>query len=298
MPHLPLIAPDAFYDIYAGIDLGQPRLYGKAERARHAWIDELTHSISYDRYFDDAKRREAITAYHGMVSFLDDNIGQLVAALEASGLSSSTRILYTSDHGEMLGNHGIWGKCCMYEESAGIPMILAGEGVPAGKTEDTEVSLLDVYQTVLDGAGLTPSADERSLPGRSLYDIARISDPARVGFSQYHGIGSTGGAFMVRRGKWKYVYYPGMTPQLFDLEADPFEAKDLGTDLAHAPTRAAMEAELRKIVDPERANAQAFADQAARIAEHGGEDAIIARGEFGYTPTPTETPTYERAIQS
>ncbi len=297
MPHLPLIAPDEFYDLYAGRKLRPPRLYGPGERPRHPWIDELTHAISYDRYFDDRSRTVAIEAYHGMVSFLDHNIGRVLQTLEASGLGASTRVLYTSDHGEMLGNHGIWGKCCMYQESAGVPMIMAGEGVPAGATTATEASLVDCYPTVLGGLGVPLTEAETQLPGRSLFDLAVTPDPARVGFSQYHGIGSKGGAFMVRRGRWKYVYYPGSPPQLFDLDADPTEARDLGTAAGHAAIRAEMDAELRKIIDPEAANTLAFADQAERIAENGGADAIMARGEFGYTPTPDETPTYERAIQ-
>ena len=298
MPHLPLIAPAEFYDMYAGMTLPEPRLYGPSERPHHPWVDGLTHSIPYDKYFDDERRRVAITAYHGMVSYLDHNIGLLLKELEDTGLGGSTRVLYSSDHGEMLGNHGIWGKCCMYQESVNIPMILAGDGVPEGKTDATEASLVDCFPTILDAVGV-PLADEdrRVLPGRSLFDLAKKPDPDRYGFSEYHAVGAVSGAFMVRRGRWKYVHYVGMPPQLFDLAADPIEARDLGQDPAHAAVRAEMEAALRRIVDPEAAAALAFADQEALIARHGGAEAVLAVGDFGHTPTPYEKPHFEKSLE-
>lgn len=298
MPHLPLIAPNEFYDMYAGMELPPPRLYAPSERPRHPWIDGLTHSIPYDKYFDEERRRVAITAYHGMVSYLDHNIGLLLKELEDTGLGGSTRVLYSSDHGEVLGNHGIWGKCCMYQEAVNVPMILSGEGVPEGRIADTETSLVDCYPTILDALGVPlAEKDERSLPGRSLFDLAVEPDPARFGFSEYHAVGAVSGAFMIRRGRWKYVHYVGLPPQLFDLDADPIEAKDLGQDPAHAEIRRVMEAALRTIVDPERADALAFADQDARIAAHGGAEAVLAVGDFGHTPTPYETAHFEKSLE-
>ena len=94
------------------------------------------------------------------------------------------------------------------------------------------------------------------------------------------------GCFMIRSGRWKYVHYVGMPPQLFDLEADPLEAHDLGESTENADVRARCEVELREMVDPEAASAQAFADQAVTIAKHGGPDAIVARGDYGYSPAP------------
>src|SRR5262249_38114759 len=120
-------------------------------------------------------------------------------------------------------------------------------------------------------------------------------DDTRCGFSEYHAVGATSGCFMVRRGRWKYVHYDGLPPQLFDLAADPYEAHDLGESREHAVPRREMEAALRRIVDPERAAAQAFADQDARIAAHGGSAAVLAVGDFGHTPTPGETPHFARS---
>jgi choline-sulfatase len=97
---------------------------------------------------------------------------------------------------------------------------------------------------------------------------------------------------MIRKGSFKYVHYVGMPPQLFDLDADPQERRDLGQEPGYAGLVAQCEHELRGVVDPEMADRQARADQAERIAAMGGAAAIVARGTFGYSPTPGTKPVY------
>jgi choline-sulfatase len=248
--------------------------------------------LPYGKYFDDERRLAGVTAYHGMVSFLDHNIGVLMNALADAGLDGETRIVYSSDHGEMLGRHGIWGKCCMYEDSVGIPLIMAGADIPQGGINGTEVSLVDCFPTILDAVGAGPPAESGSLPGRSLLRMGVETDESRVGFSEYHAVGAPSGCFMVRQGRWKMVYYVGMEPQLFDLVADPREVDDLAARPEFATVRANLETKLRAIVDPEAASAQAFADQKAKIETFGGEQAVLDIGDFGHTPTPGETPRF------
>jgi choline-sulfatase len=156
---------------------------------------------------------------------------------------------------------------------------------------ETPVSLVDLAPTFMEALGAEPLAAD--LPGRSLFAIAdEPDDPERPVFSEYHAVGAISGMLMLRKGKWKLVHYPGYASQLFDLEADPDEAHDKAADPAFADVLAKLEAELRKICDPEAVNARAFADQAARIEAHGGAEAIIARGDFGYTPAPGQTPVF------
>jgi len=120
----------------------------------------------YDKGFDEAKVRKAISAYFGMVSYVDDNVGKLVEALEDSGLADTTRIVYTSDHGDNLGTRGLWGKSTMYEESVGVPMLMAGPEVPAGVVCREPVSLVDSFPTIVDCIGLAPdSADAANVRG-------------------------------------------------------------------------------------------------------------------------------------
>ncbi len=296
MPHFPLQAPPEYFALYPPEAVPEPRLCGAAERVRHHWLQELTRVLPYDKHFENQTRRIAIASYLGMVSLLDFHVGQLLRVLAETGLDASTRVVYVSDHGEMLGNHGMWGKMCFHEESVGIPLIVRGEGIPAGAVAHTPVSLVDFYPTFLEGLGEPLDADEkRILPGRSLFSLLRRPDPQRTVFSEYHAAGAVTGAYMIRKGKWKYIYYVDMVPQLFDLEADPTEKTDLGEDPAFASVRDELEAELRRIVDPEAASALAFEDQAAVLAHYGGAAEVLKRSDFGYSPAPGRKAELERA---
>ena len=285
-PHYPLVAPAEFYDLYAGIDLPRPRLYEPDERPDHPVIDHYRATWNYDDHFDAERLRVGLTAYHGLCSFLDFQIGRILAALEESGFADDTLVIYTSDHGENLGNRGLWGKCVMYEESSGVPLVVAGPGVAAGTRCATPVSLVDVYPTVVEFACGELDARERALPGDSLVALAREQPADRVVLSEMHDDGSLTGEFMVRRGDWKLVHYVGYPPQLFNLAEDPFEARDLAGRPGAGEVQRRLHEELLRIVDPDDANRRAFADQEARIERLGGVEAILARPDFNHTPLP------------
>jgi choline-sulfatase len=239
--------------------------------------------------------RRAITAYFGLVSFLDDNVGKILRAVEAAGLSANTRILYSSDHGDNLGTRGMWGKSTMYEESAGIPLILAGAGVPRGNVVDAPVTLVDAYPTALQAVGLQDAGSTPGFPGHSLIEIADGYVPDRTVLSEYHAAAAATGAYMIRHGRYKYVHYVGMPPMLFDLQDDPHERADRGRDPAYAGVVARCEAALRKVVDPEAVDRLARADQREMIARHGGTAAILKLGTFRYSPPPGVAATFYEA---
>jgi choline-sulfatase len=279
-PHFPLIAPLEFYDLYPHDKIPMPIQYGPEERPTHPTIVANREIWNYDDYFDEAKVRRARAGYYGLCSFLDHNIGRVLGALEESGEAENTRIIYTSDHGDHLGDRGIWSCSTLYEESIGVPMIMAGPDVPAGKTVDEIVSLVDLYPTILEALGEDTPKGETDRPGTSLLQIANGATPKRTVLSEYHAGGSITGSFMVRNGRWKYMHHVGYAPQLFDLEADPLELIDLGENPDHTEVRAECERLLRQVVDPDAANAQAFSDQEEKIEFHGGVEAVIKRGHF------------------
>ena len=283
-PHYPLIAPDEFYDLYAGVDLPRPRLYAEADRPDHPVIAHYRETWNYDDFFDAERLQAGLTAYYGLCSFLDFQIGRILAALEESRFADDTLVIYTSDHGESLGNRGLWGKSVMYEESSGVPLVMAGPGVAAGQRCATPVSLVDVYPTVVESACGALDARERALPGANLITLAREQPADRVVFSELHDDGSMTGEFMVRLGNWKLVHYVGYPPQLFDLGADPFEEVDLAGRPETADVRSRLYDELRGIVDPDAVNRLVFADQQARIERLGGVEAILSRPDFNFTP--------------
>ena len=215
------------------------------------------------------------------------------AALQTSGQSDNTVVIYVSDHGDMMGDQGFWTKQVMYEQSAGVPMIVAGPGVPRGRRVATGASLIDLAATAVDVTGTRHDEISSALPGQSLRVLAWAEDdPDRTILSEYHDGGSTTGTFMVRWQRWKYVHYVGHEPQLFDLDADPNELTNLAGENRHdreiRDALAEGEKRLRKICDPEVVNALCFADQKKRIAELGGEEACRTAYCFNHTPTPSE----------
>ena len=283
-PHHPIVAPDEFYDLYDRDQIDMPRLHAAGERPDHPVLDVCQVIWDYDRHFRDADHiREARLSYFGYVSFMDHNVGRVLAALEDSGQADNTLVIYVSDHGEMLGNHGLWAKMNMYEESSAIPLIAAGPGMPSGVRCTAPASHIDLQPTILKAHGLD---DETGLDGVALQDLVSGGHEDRAVLSEYHERGAITGMFMTRWRNWKYIAYPGYPPQLFDMAADPIESSDLGRDPAHAANRALCDDKLREIVDYEAANRRCFADQTRRIAALGGREAAFADGGNAYTPMP------------
>lgn len=289
LPHFPLKVEKRFFDLYPEDAVPLPAMYAPDERPRHPYIDEMRRTMVYDQAFTPERMRRAIAAYYGMVTKLDENVGAVLSALADSGFGGDTRVIYTSDHGDNLGTRGLWGKSTMYEESAGVPLILAGPDVPAGKAVHTPTTLVDAFPSIIEGTGLEQHPDDRDLPGHSLWRLANGAAPERTVLCEYHAVGASAATYMIRLGKYKYVHYVGMPPMLFDLDADPGERRDLGRDPAHRETVSRCEAALRKVVDPEAADRLARADQKARIDAFGGREAVIRRGSFGHSPIPGET---------
>ncbi|WP_137896696.1 sulfatase-like hydrolase/transferase [Ramlibacter sp. 2FC] len=284
-PHFPFVVPQEFYDLYPTDRLPEPKLHPGTGYQRHPWVQEYADFMgSEDKFADAAERLRAFAAYYGLCSWLDHNVGQIVAALEASGLADSTQIVYTSDHGDNLGARGVWGKSTLYEESVKVPMLLAGPGV-APAVCDTPVDLLDLFPTILQAAGLDPAPEMAQRPGRSLFEVATAApDLERPILSEYHAAGSNSAGFMLRKGRWKYHHYVGFRPELFDLEADPEELNDLAGQPEYAEVLARVHAELLAICDPGAVDRQAKADQAELIRRMGGPDAAHLMGSSTSTP--------------
>lgn len=284
-PHFPLTAPPEHFYRYARQALPVPKLWGAPleERLPHPWLRAFGHRSDHYRHFQEGDLQRALAGYYGLVSFLDENIGKILRALEDSGQAADTRVVYTSDHGDNLGTRGLWGKCTMYEESAGIPMIVAGADVPAGHVSRTPVTLLDVAATCLLETGAADAAAD--LPGASLVALAAAPDQDRAALSQLHTY-VPGGSFMLRSLRHKYVHYIDGPPQLFDMEADPEELHDIAATPDAAPILAEMRARLFAMLDPVAVDAAAKADQRAWMARYGGEEEIRKRERAAYTPPP------------
>ncbi len=286
-PHFPLTVPKHILDLYPLERMPQPRLHPKDGHPRHPWL-EASHRIHpVDDGLDEDRRRLATACYYGLCTWVDHQVGRVVAALHRSGLADSTRVIYTSDHGDNIGARGIWGKSTHYDDAAGVPLIISGPDVAPGHICRTPVSLVDLAPTILQAVGENPYAWANRLPGLSLFDIAaRADDPGRTVFSEYHAFASPSAAFMLRNGRFKYNHYVGYPPELFDLELDPGEEHNLAESPAHRATLVGLDAELHAMLDPEATDALAKADQAALIARFGGPEKARNVGAPGATPAP------------
>ena len=278
-PHFPLTAPPHWYYRYPFDRIPMPKLY--REQNLHPYVRDQGENTGYDKHFaDEAAVKRARAGYFGLISSLDENIGHVLGTIEDLKLHLNTRVLYTSDHGDNMGARGLWGKQVLYEEAAKVPMILAGPGVPAGAVRRDPVSHVDVYPTVMECVGA--AAPEAS--GASLFGAI----PARSVLSEYHASSSRAGEYMIRHGKWKYVYfvrYPDQ-PQLFDLERDPEELRDLGTGKAFTHEVSFLHQKLLSLLDPMEVDQRAKRRQAELVAANGGREAVIRRGSFAYSPPP------------
>jgi choline-sulfatase len=211
------------------------------------------------------------------------------------GLTDHTRVVYTSDHGDNLGARGVWGKSTMYEESARVPLVMAGRDISADKVCATPTSQVDFFPTALAAVGLGGDLPPDEFPGQSLLALATAPPaPERAIFAEYHGMGSTSGVFMIRKGRFKYVHYTKFAPELFDLAADPEEINDLARDARYAGVMADCHAELLRVCDPARVDADARRRQAQVLALNGGRDAVMARGDFGFSPPPGIQPDFQK----
>jgi choline-sulfatase len=174
----------------------------------------------------------------------------------------------------------------MFEEIAGVPLIMAGPDVPKGIQIQDSVSHVDCFPTILQGVGIDFQSVKDDHPGVSLFDIANGHKPDRTVISEYHGMGTTTGAYALRNGKWKYVYYPKYPAQLFDLENDPNEILDLGQDLKYSHVIEECHKKLLTVCDPDETDRRAKSRQAQNLAANGGREAVVARGDIGFTPAP------------
>lgn len=254
LPHAPYVAAKKWIDHYVAL-LEPPAI--PAGAGGHPWIDWWRGHRGVDR-MTDRQSRLARAAYWGLVSTLDEMIGRILDRLEALGLSEETLVVYSSDHGDHVGERGLWWKHTFYDESAKVPMILSLPGtLPEGGVSEDVVSLIDLSQTMIDAMGGTPlpHADGRSFWARATGGEVQWADRA---FSEYcydavpdWTGGRTVEARMVRDGRYKLIFYAGHPPLLFDLELDPEERRDLAADPAHAATRDRLLALLHDGWDPD-----------------------------------------------
>jgi choline-sulfatase len=253
LPHQPFVARRADYERYAE-RVSMPAHPEPFSDRLHPHFRAWRRRCGIEEVPEEEVRR-ARTAYWALVARMDAMIGEILAALRQNGLEEHTLIVYSSDHGEQLGEHGLWWKQTFYEHSAKVPAILSWPGaLPEGARCERVLSALDLNATMLDALGAPALPRSR---GRSALALLRgeTREWEDVAFSEYC---TDEGALhrMVRRGAWKLCYYHGQEPQLFHLGEDPHELHDRAQVPGCWDVREALTREVLKGWDPEVVAAQ------------------------------------------
>jgi len=285
-PHPPFKVPQRFWDMYPLADVPMPARWRREDAPGHPATEYLAWMNHLDEGLDEDFIRRVVAGYCGLITHTDEQIGQVMAAANTLGLLENTRIMYSSDHGEAAGSHGILGKSNHYEHGIGVPLLLAGPGIPEGRVIDQFASHVDLFPTIAELTGVPLPEADADLPGRSLLPAINGMGEDRTMFAEFHAMGSRNSSFAVRDGDYKFIYHVGMPHQLFDLAADPREENDLLAEGGHHPVAAALEAQLRGLLDPERIDARSKADQMAHMEKFGGLEKVRQGGIFSASPIP------------
>jgi choline-sulfatase len=256
-PHDPFLVTQELWDLYDGAEIdvpARPERLQETYSAMDRWANEAHATDEVD--LDDPDALRALRrAYYGLVTYVDRKLGELLAALEQSGQACDTVVVFTSDHGDMLGERRMVQKRSFYEWSARVPLVLRFPGGrDAGSRIAEPVSLLDLLPTLLDLAEV-PDGDRMPCDGTSLL----ASAPDRHVLSEYHVEKVRAPCFMARRGRWKYVYVHGHDRQLFDLETDPGEWTNVAGRAELREVEHELEALILERFDPDRIEADGAA---------------------------------------
>ena len=311
-PHDPYVARQEFWDLYDHDAIPMPTIGAIADDELDPHSRRLRKVIAADvTDVTDGQIRNARHAYLANISYVDRHIGEMLAVLDRHDMADDTVVVFTADHGDMLGERGLWYKMSYFEHACRIPFIVrtptmaqrdgevgpgAGGGAGsraagAGSVNGSHVSLLDIAPTLLDLAGVeVPSV----LDGTSVMPlVGRETDPERAVMGEYLGEGAVAPIFMIRRGPWKFVWSQPDGAQLFDLDADPHELADLVGDHEHTDVVADFTGEVLRRWDPDRILAEVRANQEARAVV----DRAMRQGRFSawdFQPMTDATNQYMR----
>ena len=246
-PHDPYVARPEWWNLYQAEEIDMPQYDiprdkqdGFSRRLMDG-IEASTVEVTTDEV------RNARHAYYANTSYFDSKIGGIIQTLDEIDQLDNTIIIVTADHGDMLGERGLWYKMNFFEHSARVPLIMAGPGVTQGEVS-SPCSLVDILPTMLDIAasgGAEKPVPGQPIDGRSLWDMAASGkDDEGEAIGEYCAEMTADPVIMIRRGRYKYIHCDSDAPLLYDIEADPMEKDNLADDPAHADLAAAFAAEI------------------------------------------------------
>lgn len=269
-PHDPYVVAQRYWDRYDGVEIDMPRVT-MAAAALDPHSRRLRHVCGLDQSdVTEAQTRAARRAYYGAVAYVDDQIGVLLAALEDARFAGNTIVLLLADHGDMLGERGLWYKMNFFEAACRIPFIVHAPRRFAARRVATSASLVDLLPTLCELAGGTATDHATPLDGASLVpQLTRSAGGAAPGggdvvIGEYLAEGAIAPLVMIKRGRFKFVHSPADPDQLYDLADDPDEVRNLAASPQYAERVRAFLAEVRQRWDLPSLTQEVLASQRRR----------------------------------
>jgi choline-sulfatase len=263
-PHDPYAARAKYWDVYEHqqIDLPQVPLLHRAELDPHSQrLYDVSAMGDYTVTDDDI--RSARHGYYANIAYIDDLIGQMIGALEATGKLEDTVVVFTSDHGDFLGERGLWYKMSYLEPSSHIPLLIWHPKLFKARRVKEPVTLADLLPTLSAIGNEGELKLARAVDGRSLYPLLMgdLEDPEATAWCEYLAEGAIAPMYMIRRGPWKFIHTPSDPDQLFNLDNDPNELANLALN---NPIADRFRAEVEAKFDISRIHAEVLASQQSR----------------------------------
>ncbi|MFZ1772439.1 MAG: choline-sulfatase [Rhizobiaceae bacterium] len=263
-PHDPYVARQKYWELYENSPMLSPKIPAMAYDDHDAHSKRLFDSCDWRNFnISDRDISRSRQAYFANISYLDDQIGEILRILEATRQAENTIILFCSDHGDMLGERGLWFKMSFLEGSSRVPLMIAAPGLAPGKFSEP-VSNVDILPTLCDLAGIDMSAIAPWTDGETLVPVAAGAARTKPVTVEYAAEGSQAPLVSIRTGPYKFNHCELDPPQLFDLAADPHELNNLAFDPAHAERVADFMAQVRAKWDMARFDADVRESQARR----------------------------------
>ena len=259
-PHDPYICRQEFWDLFSGMDIGMPRVgrFAEADLDEHSRRIYQHYNLSRPEITDEHVGR-ARRAYYGSLAYADRYLGELLDVARETGLLDDTVVVFTSDHGDMLGERGMWFKKVLFENAMRVPLILAGAGIPSGRVS-RNVSLVDLLPTFVEAASAGDDFRcEGPLDGNSLWPLIErkpVAWPDTV-YGEITCEGVVEPVVMVRQGNHKFIHSASTAPLLFDLSRDPDET----VNLAGSSDTSALEVDFRQLIEEKWGDLHALRDR-------------------------------------
>jgi choline-sulfatase len=263
-PHDPFAMTQEYWDLYRNEDIPLPtHMLPPTQYDAHS--RRLRHVCDMDSAkITDAQIRNARHAYFAAISYVDSNVGKLMRALEATSLADNTIIVFTGDHGEMLGERGLWYKMSWFEGSARVPLIISAPHLYEPHRVSASVSLVDILPTLVDMADPHATKALVGIDGHSLVPHCMGQGEHDEVIGEYLAEGAIAPNIMIRRGRLKFIHSPTDPDQLYDVADDPAERRNLVDDPAFAATLADFRLEVATRWDMARLGAEVRESQRRR----------------------------------